>query len=89
MSLQKEFVPFPNFFNSVTSPVCSSTGSFIIQHKVPIFITKAPHSLSTSHLSASSRRASFSSSHPQCLSLQQILTSGYIFTAFCWPSPHR
>lgn len=39
-----------------------SSTDFIIQHKVPVFIAKDPPFLSTSHLSASSKRASFSSS---------------------------
>lgn len=64
----KGMCPISSFFSSVTFPMHSSA-DFIIQQKVPIFITKDLPFLSTSHLSPGSKRASFSSSLLWCLSL--------------------
>lgn len=83
----KGMCPISSFVSSVTFPMHSST-DLIIQHKVPVFITKDTPFLSTSHLSASSKRASFCSSLLWCLPPPvHKLLSDVLLQIFCWPNP--
>lgn len=86
MSLQKEFFQLPHFFNSITCPMHSFTGSPFIQYKVPVFIIEASRSLSTFYLSASSKSAPPATRDASLGSAHELLSNKQL-RVFCWPNP--